>query len=118
MSVDWADDVPSAAKTRTDATEVFLAWERLRVVYNLVLVVVVLTFGWRALSEPDIWPRMLAAALFANLCFCAGMVGEGYLTLLGFPRQGARHAVFAGGTLFASFLAVLCISVFPALNVF
>ncbi len=79
------------------ARELFIAWERLRVPYNLILAVPLLFLG--ATSNG---PMFLAyAAITTNVAFCAGPVGENYLTLLRFPRQPTRWLLFGLGTLLA-----------------
>jgi hypothetical protein len=85
------------SQPQASADEVFLAWERLRLFYNaILLVVVVCYFGLETLF---IVPFALLPALLANLCFCAGPVAEWYLYLLGMPRRSARWLVFVLGTL-------------------
>jgi hypothetical protein len=44
---------------------------------------------------------LVAAALFANQCFCAAPILEGYLSLIGFHRTVVRYLIFAIGTLLA-----------------
>src|SRR5579864_3672300 len=63
--------------------EVFFAWEKLRLLYNGLLIVVVLVrfeFNFRVILF------FVEPAIYANLCFCAGPVAEGYLTWFGVPR--------------------------------
>src|SRR5262249_59017853 len=75
------------------AMSVFLAWEGLRVVYNLVLIaVVVALLGPTGILQR--LPYVLEGALVANVCFCAGPVAEGYLCLFGVSRPAARTLIF------------------------
>ncbi len=99
------DDVPPVAKgSGESATEVFIAWERLRLVYNGVLAAFALLIWAR-------WPLragiggLIEDAIVANVLFCAGMAAEGYLALIGMPRRPARIAIFGLGTLLAVLLA-------------
>jgi hypothetical protein len=82
------------------AAEVFVAWERLRLVFNLILVVVVIILV-NPLGAMLLLPILAPNAGLANLCFCAGPVAEGYLCLLNMRRRAARVAVFTTGTLLA-----------------
>jgi hypothetical protein len=80
---------------------VFLAWERLRLVYNGILIAETLLIGlfrFRGLAYID---RVFLGAVGANLCFCAGPCFEGYLNLFGAPRTFARRFVFVPGMLLA-----------------
>ena len=86
------------------AVDVFLAWEKMRLAHNLVLAMFVFLFlglfgvsiGFVSLLEP---------ALVANVCFCAGLVVEGYLCLLTRERRLVRGLLFLFGTLLAILLA-------------
>jgi hypothetical protein len=91
-----------------DAMEVFFAWERLRLLYNLILAVVVVGFG--ALSAevrvPLFWFRVAGEAIIANVCFCCGPVAECYLRWGGLRLRAARWCLFGSGTLLAAWMAV------------
>jgi len=94
----------------TPVTRPFLAWEKLRIYYNLILLAVAL--GIASLS-PDIfaelpfWVVSIVGALGANVCFCAGPVAENYLALVGANRGIVRAVLFGLGCLFACLLTVL-----------
>jgi len=107
-------EATGAERTMTPAVEsaraVFLAWERLCVVYNAVLVVVVLIFGGSYLGDGAFWWFLAYYAVIANLCYCLGPVIEGYFGLLGADRRLVRWSVFVLGTLFGSLLASLAVS--------
>lgn len=111
----WTDDVPPVAKSHGEASaaEVFVAWERLRLVYNAVLIAVTLVLGARHLGDERFQIRLVEGAILANALFCAGIVAEGYLALLGFARRPCRITLFALGTLLAAGLAALSVSVVP-----
>ena len=89
--------------------DIFLAWEKLRLFYNLVLVGVVWSHVIASGSGPDFsfWHRIGLAAIQANVEFCVGPVAEGYLCILGFDRRKVRWLLFFGG---------LLLSVLGALN--
>lgn len=107
-------DLSSALKSlalpaEETARSVFLAWEKLRVAFNAVLVVIVLLSAGSALAESRFWLLLAQGALSANLCFCLGPVAEGYLTLLGLNRQNARSMVFSFGLVVGCLLAFLAV---------
>jgi hypothetical protein len=80
-----------------DAMAVFFAWEKLRLVYNAVLAIVVLGFLGVSGAETSLrfWFQLALAAGGANLCFCAGPVAEGYLCWFGLERRTVRVLLFA-----------------------
>jgi len=80
---------------------VFLRWERLRVLYNLALVAVVLfpTGGSFELPEIRQLPELAIGAVLANLCYLAGPIVEAYLTWLGLRTRWVTAALFSGGVL-------------------
>ena len=86
------------------ARETFMAWEKLRILYNGILVALTLL---KIYGNNENWGWELPlAALFANLCFCAAPVFEGYLCLVRLPRAIVRCVVFTLGTLVAAGLTV------------
>ena len=100
---------PLAPPVEETAQSAFLGWEKLRVAFNGVLVVVVLLSAGSALSEEAFWLFVVQGALLANLCFCLGPVVEGYLTLAGSGRQPARWIVFSLGVMAGCLLAYLAV---------
>ncbi len=95
----------SAPLPEPSARAVFLAWERLRLVYNAALAAVVLAVAGRDLADPQFHEFLIPAALGANLCFCLGPVVEGYLALIGADRLIARWLLFSSGLLLGCVLA-------------
>lgn len=99
---DESDSLPAQALAP------FLAWERLRIWYNTVLVVVVVL---SVLPYPALWfsDRLnfycIEGAILANICFCVGLVTESYLRLVGWWHDYHRWALFVLGTLLTAFLA-------------
>jgi hypothetical protein len=102
-------DLPSdgVARHHTDAMAVFFAWEKLRIAYNLVLVVVVVLFALTTGKSHYFlfWLNVAWEALIANVCFCAGPVSEGYLHWLGYQRPVARWLLFVNGLLLSVWMA-------------
>jgi hypothetical protein len=96
----------SAAIRREDwrTMEVFVAWERLRIPYNIVLIAIVVLRRIRG-DEFDV-VSLTVGALMANVCFCAGAVMEGYLVMIGLRRNPVRWSVFFVGMLLAVCLAI------------
>jgi hypothetical protein len=92
-----------------DAKTIFLKWERLRLVYNAILIGLVLCSGRLVgiLEDPVRVIHLLGDAVIANVCFCAGPVAEWYLCWLGLNRRLARWGTFLLGTCLAVSGAVL-----------
>lgn len=81
-----------------------LRWERLRILYNLVLVGLVLwptggTFRLPTLGE---LPVLAVGAALANLCFMAGPATEAYLCWLGLRSRWVTAGLFACGLLISA----------------
>lgn len=68
---------PGPPPADDSARAVFLAWERLRLVYNAALGAVVLACAAGDISDREFRDFLLRAAVGANLCFCLGPVAEG-----------------------------------------
>lgn len=103
--------------------EILPAWERLRVYYNIILLLesvalLLLLYGMggpRGLA----WLEMcLAGAVAANVCFCAGPCAEFYLCRLGLGGRTMRLMLFWAGTALSLLLviAVLVLPLFPEMN--
>lgn len=101
------DDAISPRSDEPSAQQVFLAWEKLRLLYNGLLAGIVLISGYRNLQDWTFWVFVVEGAVGANLCYCAGPVLEGYLALISIPRQKARVALFVLGCCAASGLTYL-----------
>src|SRR5262245_33357895 len=86
----------------------FLAWERLRIWFNTILVLVVVV---SVLPHRELWFSYrlnyycIEGAILANICFCVGLVAESYLRIVGWWQDYQRWALFLMGTLLAAFLA-------------
>ncbi len=96
------------------------AWERLRLLYNTILLIPGVLVIWRTLRlqeemmasappgspAPLVHPLGLTAlavvfGVVANICYCLGPYAEFVVTALGFPVTGerVRYFVFAMGVL-------------------
>jgi hypothetical protein len=90
--IEVAPAEPDIRLREPTARDVFLAWEKLRLLYNALLTLLV--FALMGESVFDFLPNLLEVAILANLIFCAGPVAEHYLSRLTMPRLLARLLVF------------------------
>jgi hypothetical protein len=87
---------------------ILITWEKLRIVYNLVLAGVV---GLFVILEPEVLSvpylpfRLVAAAIGANVCFTAGPVVDAYVSYLAKRRIPLTWFLFIPGLVFAVLLA-------------
>ena len=107
--------VGDTAVDHTSAKSVFTAWERLRLVFNATLVLLVMVVAStlvnrEQLAEARFWRFLIKAAIGANVCFCSGFVVEGYLVQVGVPRRVSRPILFAGGLIVSACLAYACVA--------
>jgi len=105
-----ANGSPQAGRTKV----IFLAWEKLRIIYNLILTAIVLGF---IIYDPlmRVWGlRYLLALVYlclvANVLFLAGPAVEAYAAWLGFKTTVLRLVLFALGTVLAGLLACCVMS--------
>ncbi|MBL9085925.1 MAG: hypothetical protein JNM10_02180 [Planctomycetia bacterium] len=107
-----ADDrVPLVFEDTASARDVFLAWEKGRIVFNAALVLATLlgiALNDRAsLVDAAFRRALLAGGIAMNVLYCAGPVAEGYLVLTGAERRNVRALVLALGCLAGAALALL-----------
>ena len=82
---------------------VFFAWEKLRVLYNLVLFAVVIC-NFNPFDSLILAVRFLELTVAANLCFCVGPVLENYFCWFAYPhkpRSPLRWCMFVIGLVFS-----------------
>lgn len=110
------DVSPGAGTTLlADATarEVFLAWERLRLFYNVTLLLVTLVslavLGTEFVNPKRLVFTVVVGGILANICFCAGSCMEGYLNWLGLPRNSTRLLIFIAGLLLSSLFTLAAV---------
>ncbi len=92
------------------AQEVFWAWEKLRFVYNAILVGAVLIVSVMSLGRlvhPDNLGTIVGGALAANILFCLGPIGEGYVAHMGANRGTTRIVIFTLGTVLSVLLSLV-----------
>src|SRR6516225_2375454 len=99
--------VPSIRAGEPTFMDVFFAWEKLRLLYNGLLILAVsailLNAGHNVLVVGMVF---VEPAIYANLFFCAGPVVEGYLSWLGFRHPACRWYIFTVGLFFSFVTAV------------
>ena len=105
------DEWHLAGSTQTpDPHHVLKRWERLRLVYNAILIpwtvflIAILPGGGTAGPV-----EVLVGGAIANVCFCAGPVAETYLVRMGANSQIARGWLFALGTGFTALGALVAL---------
>lgn len=104
------------------AKRTFLAWEKLRLVYNFVLAALtglMVALDYETVVHSDSFVMLLVeGAIGANLCFFAGPILDTYFTWLGLKGKWFRVTVFVVGTLFSCLLAfgILAASLLPNMN--
>lgn len=114
-----SEERPSRIKEITSfAKPVFLKWEKLRIVYNLILLVILLISRIPAMGnnifEPWALGSWLVGAVLANLCFFLGPLSETYIAWLGWRSVGVTVIIFAVGVLVSIPLVIF----FPPMTAF
>jgi hypothetical protein len=113
-----AKDDPNAPpkRVRCDFGIVIGRWEKLRLVYNGLLVLLVLGTTFVAFPQhagfPEYWMSIAAGAVAANVCYFLGPLIEGYVTCFGGWHFVLTILLFCAGTLLAAGLAVASIASF------
>jgi hypothetical protein len=89
---------------------VVVTWEKLRIPYNVTLLLVTLETAAAAFlkgtrSPPDTIGIAILGCIVANAAFMLGPLIDGYLSWLGLRHAGITALLFLIGTLIASVLA-------------
>lgn len=96
--------------TKVEIRKVFLSWEKLRLVYNLVLGVIVcliLFVGWNKFYPWDAL-EIVVCAIAANFCFFAGPFVDAYVGYLVQRRINiVRPILFCLGLIFSIMMTLL-----------
>ncbi len=104
-----ADELPT-----TGELAIFGRWEKLRSVYNLVLLAetVVLMMVWeiRPARPLGCIRSLVVAAIAANICFCAGPVIQYHVHRLRLRHHAVLAMIFVPGQVLAVLLAYLALS--------
>ena len=92
---------------QTIVSKVFLDWEKLRIVYIIILALItLLLIGPAGFSKLRLFRLIIDGAIVANVAFCAGPILETYIRWLGYDRTWPRWIMFGSGTLVSIILAV------------
>lgn len=108
-----ADERPGPS---LDFVPILRRWERLRVFYNTVLIILVLSltifvFPQHA-SVPVYWFALTLGAGVANLCFLTGPAIEAYGTYFRIWHKALTLILFLAGLGFTALLATSCVATF------
>jgi hypothetical protein len=110
------------ARGWSGARRVFLAWEKLRVVYNAVLgLEVLILIPWLygsyvpeaegdMVDAATLWILVIEGAVIANICYFSGPLLESYVRWLGMRTPVVRVLLFVLGTLFTLLLALFSLA--------
>ncbi|NNJ24676.1 hypothetical protein [Alienimonas chondri] len=118
LSADPIAPADGAAKFgQAELKAIFLSWERLRIVFNLVLAglcsPLALLCGPETYAAPAFWGNVFAGVLLVNVLFFAGPAVESYLDWLGLRHRAIRWGLFLLGLLPTMAYAALSVLVFP-----
>ena len=90
---------------------IFCKWEKLRILYNILLAGILLLTHGLAMGSQFLQPFplfvWLAGAILANFCFFAGPVTESYLSWLGLRLPWITIALFVTGVVISIPLVIL-----------
>ena len=100
------DDKKTDSSLLSIARVVFLAWEKLRVVYVMVLALITLAMtGTSLFSNFGLLLLIVVGAVISNIAFFAGPIVETYIRWLGYKKIWPRWLMFGSGTLLSAVLA-------------
>lgn len=104
---DASDPAHAAPQTlAVIAKSTFLAWERLRVIYIILLGLLTLLLAGPELLRLRTMVMVVEGAIVANLCYFAGPIIEAYVRWLGYRGKWLRWFLFISGTLVSAVLAI------------
>ena len=102
----------------TIARSVFLAWEKLRILYIGILTLITLTLvGIAGRITVGILAMVVMGAVVSNVAYFAGPTIETYVRWLGYNRIWPRWLMFGCGTVLSMALAIILLmaELFPNL---
>lgn len=89
------------------AKTVFIAWEKLRLVYIAVLAsTTFLLVGFSGIANVSLMISIAVGAFFANAFYFAGPTVDTYIRWLGYRRAWPRWVLFVGGTMLSIVLTI------------
>jgi ABC-type branched-subunit amino acid transport system permease subunit len=93
------------------ARSVFLAWEKLRIVYVIILAfITILLAGATGIFNLALVRLIVLGAVVANVAYFAGPTIETYVRWLGYNRNWPRWVMFIGGTLLSIILEIVLLA--------
>lgn len=99
------------AALMTIARKTFLAWEKLRVIYVVLLGIwTLILVGPFGLTNLPTLRLIVLGAVLANVLYFAGPTIETYIRWLGYRRLWPRVLMFLGGTLLSMILATAALA--------
>jgi hypothetical protein len=114
--VSKVDAFPDSSEERSptvDFAPILRRWERLRIVYNVTLIGIVLAFTLLAfpflIGSVPFWVRVIFGAIIANTCYFIAPAIEGYGRQFRVWNSAFSILLFLAGLAFTSLLAILCI---------
>jgi hypothetical protein len=112
----FPDTSESRSATVVDFAPILRRWERLRIVYNVTLIGIVIAFTLIAFpflfGSVPFWVRVIFGAIIANTCYFIAPAIEGYGTLFQVWNSAFSILLFLAGLAFTSLLAILFISAY------
>jgi hypothetical protein len=101
----------------TELRNIVIGWERMRILYNIILFLVGVVAIFVSLQKPffsleEVVISAIAFGIFANVCFCAGPTAETYIRVI-FNSQDVktvRLSLFILGTLLSLIPAFMVIA--------
>jgi len=96
------------------AKGVFLAWEKLRFLYNFVLVFLVVALAVlskfsQLLGSVEFWLIAIAGGIISNICFFLGPIVESYVHWLGLRLPWFRPTCFVLGLVLTAIVAMMAV---------
>ena len=89
------------------ARRVFLAWEKLRIAYVIILALItLLLIGVSGILNLRLLRLIIMGAVAANVAYFAGPTIETYVRWLGYNKAWPRWFMFVAGTLLSVLLAI------------
>ena len=88
------------------AKSTFLAWERLRIAYIVILGLLTILLAGPNLPKLRTLVLIAEGGIVANVCYFAGPTIETYVRWLGYDGKMFRWCLFLGGTLLTAILAI------------
>ena len=109
---------PAKALAVVDFLPIMQRWEKLRWLYNGLLIVFVnfvsITFVPQHILDPDFWICLCFGGVIANLCFFAGPAIEAYGKCLRLWNDRLAILLFVAGLGFTALLAAYSIAIYKS----